>query len=203
MAALMRHGLLKGGQGLKTLPVNAFMIFRCKSYVKKDKKSKEISGKTVIPPIKEDIERGYLRPHKDYYPPENVEEQFSGLCQSILGDEFDSRSPVSHEHKYELLNACFQEFNHSVPNGILHTIKSPDEILQFYKTEIVCTNPLDALKEQELPPNLHVQYEYLRFHPETDTMFGGISAFPHSSTIVTGLKSKKKYKGYKVKTWCT
>jgi large subunit ribosomal protein L50 len=34
------------------------------------------------------------------------------------------------------------------------------------------------------------------FVSETDTMFGGISAFPGSSTIVTGLKYKKKYKGY-------
>lgn len=31
-------------------------------------------------------------------------------------------------------------------------------------------------------------------------MFGGISAFPGRSTIVTGLKYKKKYKGYDART---
>lgn len=34
---------------------------------------------------------------------------------------------------------------------------------------------------------------------ETDTMYGGVSAFPKSSTIVTGLKAKKMYKGYTAK----
>jgi large subunit ribosomal protein L50 len=35
---------------------------------------------------------------------------------------------------------------------------------------------------------------------ETDTMFGGISAFPASSTIVTGIRYKKKYKGHDART---
>lgn len=34
--------------------------------------------------------------------------------------------------------------------------------------------------------------------PDTDTMFGGKTAFPLSSTLVTGLKYKKKYKGFKL-----
>ncbi|RXG52050.1 hypothetical protein Avbf_15200 [Armadillidium vulgare] len=55
------------------------------------------------------------------------------------------------------------------------------------------------MKHMELPKNLHVLYDYVRFHPETDTKFGGISAFPESSTIVSDLKSKKKYHGYKAK----
>jgi hypothetical protein len=40
----------------------------------------------------------------------------------------------------------------------------------------------------------------LSYISETDTMFGGISAFPGRSTIVTGLKYKKKYKGYDART---
>ena len=32
---------------------------------------------------------------------------------------------------------------------------------------------------------------------ETDTLFNGRTAFPKSSTIVTGLKYKKKYPGHK------
>ncbi len=77
---------------------------------------------------------------------------------------------------------------------------SLDDIVQFYNTEVNTTLPLDALQSMDLPSNLHIQTEYLRFHPETDTMFGGQTAFPKSSTIVTGLKARKKYKGHVAKT---
>jgi len=37
---------------------------------------------------------------------------------------------------------------------------------------------------------------------DTDTVFGGVSAFPTDSTIVTGLRARKKYRGYKArKDW--
>lgn len=71
--------------------------------------------------------------------------------------------------------------------------------MKFYNTTVDVRVPLDKFKSVELPPNIHIQYEYHRFHPETDTMHGGVSAFPKRSTIVTGLKYKKKYAGYTVK----
>lgn len=55
------------------------------------------------------------------------------------------------------------------------------------------------MKTMDLPENLHIQTEPVRFNPETDTMFNGQTAFPCSSTIVTGLKAKKKYKGHEAK----
>lgn len=60
---------------------------------------------------------------------------------------------------------------------------------------MTCTVPYDALKEMELPENLHIQYEYVRFNAETDTKFNGQTAFPKSSTLVTGLKYREKYAG--------
>jgi len=62
-------------------------------------------------------------------------------------------------------------------------------------------SPFDELVKQQddLPPNLHIQKEPVRFHPDTDTHFGGLTAFPKSSTIITGLRSKKKYKGFEAK----
>nr|CAD7608991.1 unnamed protein product [Timema genevievae] len=74
------------------------------------------------------------------------------------------------------------------------------DVIEYYQTPVNAKTPLDALKNIELPPNLHIQHEYHRFHPDTDTMFGGISVFTKSSTIVTGLKYKKKYKGHVAKT---
>lgn len=67
----------------------------------------------------------------------------------------------------------------------------------FYTTPIDTTVPYDTLKNMDdLPPNLHIQTDYHRFHPDTDTMFNGVSAFPKSSVLVTGLKYREKYKGF-------
>lgn len=43
------------------------------------------------------------------------------------------------------------------------------------------------------------EYSRLSCSPMTDTdsLFGGKSAFPKSSTIIVGLKCKKKYRGYR------
>lgn len=52
----------------------------------------------------------------------------------------------------------------------------------------------------ELPENLHIQNGYKRFVPEEDTMFKGQTAFPKSSTLVTGLKYRGKYSGSTAKS---
>lgn len=83
-----------------------------------------------------------------------------------------------------------------MPNSQLHKIITIDDITRFYMTPVDTKTPYDRLLEMELPPNLHVQKDYLRFHPDEDTKFDGISAYPRSPTIVTGIRSRKKYKGY-------
>lgn len=70
------------------------------------------------------------------------------------------------------------------------------DIYEFYETPVDTVVPYDALQNRELPPNLHILSDYHRFHPDTDTMFEGVTAFPRSSNLVTGLKTKKKYKGF-------
>lgn len=44
---------------------------------------------------------------------------------------------------------------------------------------------------------IFVNVNSIFFIADTDAMFGGVTAFPESSTIVTGLKYKKKYQGFK------
>lgn len=39
------------------------------------------------------------------------------------------------------------------------------DLIEFYKTPVDTTTPLDALKKMDLPKNLHVQQDYVRFHP--------------------------------------
>lgn len=71
-----------------------------------------------------------------------------------------------------------------------------DDVIEFYETPVNTFLPLDELTTRPLPPNLHIEHNYTRFHPETDTIFGGQTAFPESSTIVTGIKYRKKYPGF-------
>lgn len=70
-----------------------------------------------------------------------------------------------------------------------------DDIIQFYHTPVNTTLPLDAMRVMDLPKNLHIQHDYVRFTGNKDDMFGGQTAFPRSSTLVTGLKYRKKYAG--------
>lgn len=106
---------------------------------------------------------------------------------------------ASIEEKFNLLTACFNGFKHSVPNSQIYEIKTVGDVVEFYKKSVDSTVPYDAMKTMDLPPNLHIQYEYLRFNPETDTKFNGKTAFPRSSTLVTGLKYREKYSGHEAK----
>ncbi|KZC04607.1 hypothetical protein WN55_00682 [Dufourea novaeangliae] len=82
---------------------------------------------------------------------------------------------------------------------MLCSIETIGHLKEFYATPVNIQTPLDSMRNVDLPKNLHINYEYHRFHPDTDTMFGGKTAFPKSSTIVTGLKYKKKYPGHQQK----
>ncbi|XP_055627622.1 39S ribosomal protein L50, mitochondrial [Toxorhynchites rutilus septentrionalis] len=157
-----------------------------------------VTGQTVQSVGQSLASRGYLRPVKPYSPPENVESTIVAIGNTLkLSDR--KQSFTTNELKFEFLAACYNAFKHSVPNSRLHEINTMDDTIDFYQTPVSTTLPLESLKPVELPENLHIQHEYIRFHPETDTMFGGKSAFPKSSTIVTGLKYKDKYRGHAAK----
>ncbi|XP_059483788.1 uncharacterized protein LOC132201566 [Neocloeon triangulifer] len=141
--------------------------------------------------------RGFLRKQKAFVPPPDVVDRIKKISETVYPKNFTWKDKLEDVgNKYKFLSLCWKEFDHQVPNSMLAPMDTIQDICDYYQTEVKTTTPLDALKEMDLPQNLTVQYEYHRFHPETDTMFGGVSAFPGSSTIVTGLKYKKKYKGY-------
>ncbi|XP_072765137.1 large ribosomal subunit protein mL50 isoform X2 [Anoplolepis gracilipes] len=141
--------------------------------------------------------RGFLRQQKSYEPPEDVGERINKICESqtiSTSDDAKLEDPVL---RFKLFVACEGEFKHSIPNSLLHTIENIEDLKQFYTTPVDNTTPYEALGRIDLPPNLHVQQEYHRFHPDTDTLFNGKTAFPKSSTLVTSIKYKKKYPGHK------
>lgn len=50
-------------------------------------------------------------------------------------------------------------------NYIVFKSAFTDDVADYYQTKVESVTPLDALKEVDLPPNLHVQYTPHRFHP--------------------------------------
>jgi large subunit ribosomal protein L50 len=42
-----------------------------------------------------------------------------------------------------------------------------NDVKNFYQTPVDTITPLDKMRDMELPENLHVQFEYHRFHPGT------------------------------------
>jgi large subunit ribosomal protein L50 len=99
------------------------------------------------------------------------------------------------DQKFELLSKCSAAFgNHYVPNSQLFEIKSLEDVMLFYETKVDTRTPYQQLDTNDTP-NLHVIQDYKRYDPDED----GVSAFPRSSTLVTGLKTRKKYKGHQAK----
>ncbi|XP_050546688.1 uncharacterized protein LOC126908558 [Daktulosphaira vitifoliae] len=139
--------------------------------------------------------RGFLRPLKEYDPPLDIRSTIEKIASRYL-NETKLTYKLEPNEKLHILKKCEEIIDHRVPNSLLHSINTLGEIYEFYETPVNTVVPYDALQRQELPPNLHILSNYHRFHPETDMMFDSISAFPQSSNLVTGLKTRKKYKGF-------
>lgn len=91
--------------------------------------------------------------------------------------------------KFEFLNECAKAFNHAVPNSQLYEMKTINDVIDFYFMPVNCRTPYEQI--DKTIPNLYVIPEARRYNKETD----GPTAFPKSSTLVTGLKYRKKYEG--------
>ncbi|KAF2365076.1 Ribosomal protein L50 mitochondria [Trinorchestia longiramus] len=138
--------------------------------------------------------RGYLRAQKGYDPPVDAVARVQQACMDASGTTTpDFSDPAT---KFAVLNQCSKVFNHRVLNSYVHSITTVDHLIAIYLTPVDTRVPLDRMRDIDLPKNLHVIYDYVRFHPDTDTKFGGITAFPGTNNIVTGLKERKKYKGF-------
>ncbi|XP_076245881.1 mitochondrial ribosomal protein L50 [Calliopsis andreniformis] len=200
MAALIRHGLfaIPFKSTTTILAVNTASLRHDITRFKSKKSSKRV--KRSVCNFEDDTkslaEKGFLRYQKAYDPPKDVSNRINQICenQSIgVSDETKIEDPLQ---RFNLFLACEQELQHPIPNSMLYSIETIGDLKEFYKIPVNNKTPLDVMRNLELPKNLHINYEYVRFHPDMDTMFNGKTAFPKSSTIVTGLKYKKKYPGH-------
>ncbi|KAG8288478.1 hypothetical protein J6590_016600 [Homalodisca vitripennis] len=116
-------------------------------------------------PVK--VGRRFLRPLQDYSPPHDALERCEEICSRTLGPNVDDSTSISRDpqSRFTILNDCFKAFKHSVPNSLLYQITTVGALKNFYATPISTTTPLDKMRTMELPENLHVQHEPLRFHP--------------------------------------
>ncbi|KAK9886384.1 hypothetical protein WA026_016656 [Henosepilachna vigintioctopunctata] len=126
-----------------------------REYATKAEKKKEMDRKPT-PTINSTAEylsaKGFLRPQRNYTPPKDVDQSLNDIPK-----------------KSTVLNAYYKKFQHSVPNSLLKSVNSLEDVGRFYRTRVDTTIPLDKMKTIDLPENLNVQYDYHRFHPDTDT----------------------------------
>ena len=159
--------------------------------------------------------RGFRRPYLPYVPPEDMERRFLEACAKVFPPEtLPNNTDLSTiklddnlggRAKAELLNAISHEMDgHFIPNSMLHEMVSLDKVLHFYSVEINKESSYDRLetlsKKGELPPNLFIQLDPVRFDPEAAVEAGEeqdvarITAYPRSSTIIVNPENRKKYR---------
>lgn len=129
-----------------------------------------------------------MRSQPAYDPPSDVQQKVDSIAKELNVSNLQDK-------KFEFLDQCAKIFNgHVVPNSRIYEMKSVKDVVEFYSTPVNVRTPYEELDQSV--PNLHIIPEAKRYDPETD----GVSAFPKSSTLVTGLKYRKKYKSHIAKT---
>lgn len=140
---------------------------------------------------------------RSYSPPNNVEEIIRRIAKETLDKQNLDAEKWSNIvlndslKKYHLLTRCMKECSHTISNMTLNDMKTLDEVYQYFSTPVKDTNPLEDLQQsKDLPANVHIQLDAVRFTPETSGFFNGLDAFPKRSTKVVDLWYKKKYPSY-------
>ena len=144
---------------------------------------------------------------RSYTPPDNIEQTIHRLASETI-ENFnadDARSngnwssiPLTNAlHKYNLLTRCMKECSHTISNMTLNDLKTLEDVYQYFATPVKDTNVLEDLQQSaDLPKNVHIQLDAVRFTPETSGFFNNLDAFPQRSTKVLDLWYKKKYASY-------
>ncbi|XP_076763538.1 mitochondrial ribosomal protein L50 [Xylocopa sonorina] len=198
MAALIRHGLLVNPFKCSAamLVVNTTNLRYDVARFKSKKAKKQPAPNTFHDENRSLSCKGFLRYQKAYNPPADVSDRIDKICESQQISTTNETKVDDPLQRFNLFLACENDLQHPIMNSVLYSIETIGDLKEYYQTPVGNVTPLDAMRTMDLPKNLHINYEYTRFHPDTDTMFDGKTAFPKSSTLVTGLKYKKKYVGH-------
>ena len=143
---------------------------------------------------------------RPYTPPSDIEQKIYRIANETI-DNFkpEIRSNGNWQsiyltnplNKYNLLTRCMKECSHTISNMTLNDIKTLEDVYEYFSTSVKDTNVLENLQQSsELPQNVHIQLDAVRFTPETSSFFNDLDAFPKRSTKVIDLWYKKKYASY-------
>ena len=77
----------------------------------------------------------------------------------------------------------------------LHEISNIQDVIDFYQTEVRDTSAYVDMAKLDLPKNLHINLDAVRFDKDNDPTYDGKSAFPKMKTVVSSVKYRRKYKG--------
>uniref|UniRef100_A0A0K2UD89 Large ribosomal subunit protein mL50 n=1 Tax=Lepeophtheirus salmonis TaxID=72036 RepID=A0A0K2UD89_LEPSM len=150
--------------------------------------------------------KGFRRHYKAYEPPQDIDalvlstlNEVYTLPQSTVADQVSLNKDLV--KKAELLESLAVKTNHRVPNSFLHFLTNGQHLLEFYRTPVDMKNYYDRLSSSsaELPKNIYIQKEAIRFDPSDDHPLHKVSAYPRSSTIIMNPESKRKFKGVRTK----
>lgn len=137
---------------------------------------------------------------RPYSPPTNIEEILRRIAKETLDNVDGEWSKINLDNplkKYHLLTRCMKECSHTMSNMTLNELKTLEDVYQYFSRPVQDTNPLEDLhRSKDLPPNVHIQLDAVRFTPETSGFFNDLDAFPKRSTKVVDLWYKKKYSSY-------
>ena len=82
-------------------------------------------------------DKGYLRSLKPYTPPANVTEMVHEICSSLDMSCSGDHELTNSQDKFHLLNECFTEFKHSVPNSTLFEIQTIGILVLNHKQTLI------------------------------------------------------------------
>jgi len=150
--------------------------------------------------------RGVMKHVHRYEPPHDLEDRLAKIVGDAMpSKKFDEKSLLNfsfsenggNDLKFRIFSAAEQAFGKRIPASSLHEMKTVGDLVEFYRIPVKnVTTYIDmARSKSRLPKNLHISEEPKRFHPLTD----GQTAFPGLSTVVTDLRERQFYKGFRAK----
>ncbi|CAG5117710.1 unnamed protein product, partial [Candidula unifasciata] len=133
---------------------------------------------------------------RGYKPPDDVEGKVASVASAVVGTKVSPSFRLDDRVvKFKVLTKLMMEFDHGVPNNELSHMNTIQDAVNFFSTPVHDRSSFEGMAKLNLPKNLHIQFEPVRFDPDTDTFFDGKTAFPGRPTVVTSLKYCRKYKG--------
>ncbi|XP_060074384.1 large ribosomal subunit protein mL50-like [Ylistrum balloti] len=141
--------------------------------------------------------RSGVKTKKCYTPPDDVEERIQAIADNIFGEHENWKETLltNRINKYKFLTKTIKEFDHNIPNMVLTHLDKVEDVVDHFSTEVRGTSALEDISKLDLPQNLHMNLDYIRFNSKEDTLFDGKTAYPERPTIIHSIKHRRQYKG--------